>query len=145
MSKTKASRVFFALTFILLLSSAIQLQAENTKDDNRPAQISHGQRDLGAVILEDLSVTNGKIIFRTATGGCTDKASFQVRIKKEKGISDKAPNYALTIERIKIDECKAFFPDGVLIEFNLEKDLGLKGDFTVSVTNLIYPKVKTSG
>jgi len=45
------------------------------------------------------------------------------------------PNYRLTVIRVKPDEGKALIPEGVLVMFDLEKDLGLTGNFTYSVTN----------
>jgi len=136
--------LFCAIAFILPPSLSVQLPADETKNGSRLSLISHNQAELGVIVLEDFSFTKGKIIFTTDTGGCTDKTSFKVNVKKEKGISEKTPNFTLSIERIKIDECKAFFPEGVVIEFDIEKDFGLKGDFTVSVTNLIYPNAKSS-
>lgn len=135
---------FCAFTLILPAPLAAQLAAEDTNDHNRKFQISRNQRELGAIILEDLTIMDGKIKFRTPTGGCTDKSSFTVHVKKEEGITEKVPHYVLTIERITPDECKAFFPEGTVIEFDLEKDLRLKGDYTVSVTNLIFPKANKS-
>ena len=71
-----------------------------------------------------------------AAGSLT--GSFTVDIVKEAGIAAKIPHYRLTIRRIRIDECKAFLVDGVLIELDLEKDLGLEGAYTISVVNPVY-------
>ena len=43
--------------------------------------------------------------------------------------------HRLTIVRVRIDVCKSVLWDGVVIELDLEQDLGLTGTYTVSVTN----------
>ncbi len=62
-------------------------------------------------------------------------------IAKEAGISASVPHYRLSIRRVRADDCKAFLIDGVLIELDLAKDLGLAGRFTVSVENPVVQKV----
>ncbi|MBN2440886.1 MAG: hypothetical protein JXJ04_06060 [Spirochaetales bacterium] len=129
--------VFCVFTFIVPFVLSAMPSAEMTKNTSQQFQISNSARELGVIILKDLTIAEGIITFNTFTGGCTEKSSFTVHVKKEKGISENSPHYVLTIERIKIDECKAFFPEGIVIEYNLEKDLGLKGDYTISITNWI--------
>jgi hypothetical protein len=139
MTGTRTIRVFFcALLFsFLAMALAAQPRAETSAS---PPRVSRTQRELGIVILEDFSVKDGVLSFTTPTGGCTDKASFKVSVKQESEVSEKVPHFALTIERIKIDECKAFFPDGEVIEYDLEKDLGIKGACTISISNPLAPK-----
>jgi hypothetical protein len=91
-------------------------------------------------VLRELSIRDGRIGFRVDSNGCTDAGSFTVRVGREEGISPKAPHYLLTIERVRIDECKAMLWEGVLIEMDLEKDLGLTGRYTLSVRNPVLPK-----
>lgn len=102
------------------------------------AQYSYGPRQAGEVVLDELLMGSTKFIVRVGSNGCTDKSSFRIDVKKEAGLSEKAPHYSLTIIRIQTDECKAIVDDGVLVLFDLEKDLGLKGDFTYSLTNQVY-------
>jgi hypothetical protein len=102
--------------------------------------VSHSPRELGTVVLRDLAVRDGKLLFRVDSNGCTDAASFKVRVGRENGIAAKVPHYRLVVERIRIDECKAALWDGVLIELDLDKDLGLAGAFTVSVENPVFPR-----
>ena len=90
--------------------------------------------------MSELAIREGKLVFRTDSGGCTDAGSFTVDIVKEEGVAAKVPHYRLTIRRVRADDCKAFLADGVLIELELEKDLGLKGTYTISVTNPVYRK-----
>jgi len=103
-------------------------------------QISDGQRETGEIVLNSLSVKDGILSFGTETGGCTTKKSFRINIGTVKDIAGKAKNYTLTIIRIVPDECKAFLPQGIFLEYDLEKDLGLKGYYTISVINMILPR-----
>jgi hypothetical protein len=105
------------------------------------AKFVEGQRELGPIVVRELAIGEGKLVFRTDSGGCTDAASFTVDIAKEAGISASVPHYRLTIRRVRADDCKAFLVDGALIELDLAKDLGLSGRFTVSVENPVVQNV----
>jgi hypothetical protein len=132
--------------FILALCAAALLLpaalfAEGQREDGPPASLSRGQRDLGVVVLEDFAVKDGRLSFTAASGGCTTKADFKVTVRQGKA----GPNetlYILTIERTRADDCKALLPEGVTIEFDLAKDLGLKGDYAFTVTNPMGSAVK---
>ncbi len=106
----------------------------------QPMKIAQSQRELGPIVVTELAIRDGKLVFRTDSGGCTDAGSFTVDVVKEEGIAAKVPHYRLTIRRIRIDECKSMLLDGVLIELDLEKDLGLKGTCTISVANPVYQR-----
>jgi hypothetical protein len=106
----------------------------------QPATFVEGQRELGPIVVRELSLRDGKLVFRSDSGGCTDAASFTVEVAKDSGVSARVPHYRLTIRRVRADDCKALLVDGVLIEIDLEKDLGLKGAYTVSVANPVYPR-----
>jgi hypothetical protein len=101
------------------------------------AEYSSGPRQTGETVLNELLIGSTKFIIRVASNGGTDKNSFKINVQKEPGMSEKVPYYLLTIVRIKPDECKAIVDDGALIFFDLEKDLGLKGSFTYSITNRV--------
>ncbi len=139
MRNRKAVRIVFcaAVFFLLAVTLAAQPQAEKTSP---PAKLTSTQRDLGIVILENFSVKDGVLSFRTATGGCTDKGSFKISVSRAAGISERVSHFILTIERIKSDDCKGFFPDGVVVEFDLDKDLGLSGAYAVSISNPMAPR-----
>ncbi len=122
-----------ALMFLAMLFLALPSFAESPK-------VSRSARELGRITVTELSIREGKLLFRTDSNGCTDAGSFNVMMKKEPGDSNGVTRYRLTIERIRIDECKALLLDGVLIEMDLEKDLGLKGKYTVSVENPVFPR-----
>lgn len=102
------------------------------------AEYSSGPCQTGEEVLQELLMGPTKFIIRVGSNGCTDKNSFKIDMKKEAGLFSKAPHYLLTIIRIRPDECKAIVDDGVLLLFDLEKDLGLTGDFTYSITNRVY-------
>jgi hypothetical protein len=103
-------------------------------------EVSHSARERGLIIVRELTVKEGKILFRADSNGCTDRSSFSVEVAKDEGFSPKSPHYRLTIERIRSDECKAMVWDGILIEIDLEKELGLTITYTVSVENPVFPK-----
>ena len=102
--------VFFTLLFSLS-SFGVPVSAETPK-------FSRSQRESGTAVLRDLEIRDGRIFFRVDSGGCTDAKSFKVRI----------------------DACKAMLWDGVVIEMDLEKDLGFTGRYTVSVRNPVIPR-----
>lgn len=106
-------------------------------------QISHSPRQTGEEILDELLMGPARFIVRVASNGCTDKSSFRIDVKKEPGITERVPHYVLTILRVRPDECKAIVEDGVLILFDLEKDLGLTGDLTYTITNPVYSSQRT--
>lgn len=99
-------------------------------------------RQTGEEILEELTISPNTVTIKVGSNGCTDKNSFRVDVKKEDGITNKAPHYKLTIYRIKLDECKAIVDEGVLITFDLEKDCGLSGVYTFSIMNRVYSKLE---
>jgi len=102
--------------------------------------ISHSPREPGRVILRDLAVRDGQIVIRTDSNGCSQKSSFKMEVKKEGGISTAIPNYRISIERTVADECKAIEWDGVQIEFDLAKDAGLSGAYTVTIENPVVSR-----
>jgi hypothetical protein len=103
-------------------------------------EVSRSPREPGTAVLRELSVAEGLISFRVDSNGCTDAGSFEVRVVREQGITAEVPHYRLTIERVRIDECKAMLWEGVVIELDLEQDLGLIGAYTFSVTNPVLSK-----
>lgn len=102
------------------------------------ADFSHGPRQTGEAVLDELLLGRNKFVISVGSNGCTAKSSFTVDVKKEKGLTPNAPHYALGIKRLIADECKAIADGGTLILFDLEKDLGITGNYTYSVTNHVY-------
>lgn len=101
---------------------------------------SDDPRVLGPVVLKELSVREGKVVVRVASGGCTEKASLKAAIHREKGPSDKVPQVRVTFERVRADECKALLLDGVALEYDLAKDFGLSAACDVVVTNPVVQR-----
>jgi hypothetical protein len=110
----------------------------------QPQRYVEGQRELGPIVVRELAIRDGKLAFRVDSGGCTDAASFAVDVVKEPGVPAAAPRYRLTIRRVRADDCKALLLEGVLIEMDLAKDLGLAGRFTVSVENPVLADIRGS-
>jgi hypothetical protein len=110
-----------------------------------PAEkVSRGPRELGVVVLQELVVKEDKVIIRVDSGGCTSKSSIKANIQKEKGLTERAPHFVVTFERVRIDECKALLSEGVLIEYDIPRDLGLAGMYTLAVTNWVFPRSEES-
>lgn len=120
----------------IILSSVFILSVISVLSAGNPAA---SRQETGEIVLRSLSVADGKILFRTDTGGCTDKKSFRVNVRLDRDLSYlKKPHYRLTIERVVPDFCKGLFIEGTVIELDLAKDAGLKGEYTVSITNMVY-------
>ncbi|MBN1698899.1 MAG: hypothetical protein JW881_15385 [Spirochaetales bacterium] len=131
---------FIGILIFPSLFAMPQSEASGSEKNGGGLRAVYGQRELGPVILFNLTVEDGMLRFIAASGGCTTKADFRVNVHREAGVSEKVPHYGLSIERVVPDECKGFFPEGAVIEFDLEKDLGLKGTYTVSIANPVFPR-----
>jgi hypothetical protein len=103
-----------------------------------PVVYVSGQREIGPIVVDELTIQDGVLTFRTASGGGTDSSSFEVDVVQMDSVLGFAPHYELTIRRVRADYCKALFWDGVLIQIDLEAELGLTGYYTVTVTNPVY-------
>jgi hypothetical protein len=99
-------------------------------------------RTLGPVLVSELAIGEGRMAFTVDSNGCTDARSFEVDVRREPGTSPSLPHYRLTIRRTRIDECKAILWDGVRVELDLEKDVGLTGSYTLSVENPLFPRYR---
>lgn len=100
----------------------------------QPYSLGPGQK--GEEILDELLLGNSMFWVKVGSSGCTGKKSFRVDVGKQEG-GAAAPHYTLTIHRVAADECKAMI-GGIVISWDLEKDLGLTGSFTYSVRNRVY-------
>ena len=83
------------LTFFLL---AFPATADSVDYSNDP-------RVLGPIVVSELEIRDGKLIFRATSGGCTDAASFVVHTESEQRPSGTSPHYRVTIRRVRVDEC----------------------------------------
>ncbi|MCX8161352.1 MAG: hypothetical protein N3G18_10575 [Candidatus Saccharicenans sp.] len=100
------------------------------------AQFPDARRPGEEVLYEALLGARGFLIV-AESNGCTQKESFQVDSLKKKN-QDGSAHYVFTVRRIRPDECKRM-PERVIISFDIEKDLGIKGQFTYELTNRIFP------
>jgi hypothetical protein len=99
---------------------------------------SHGPREIGEEVLDELLLGERTVAAKVSSGGCTGKGSFRVDVEKNEGLTSRLPHYVLTIRRVAVDECKAIVDDGPVIVWDLGKDLGLTGNYTFSVRNMVY-------
>lgn len=116
---------------IIVLAASIFLLASGLI-----AQVPDARR-IGEEVLYEALLGSKNFLIVVESNGCTQKESFQVDSQKNKN-QDGSLHYAFTVRRIRPDECKGM-PEKVIISFDLEKDLGLKGKFTYSLTNKIFP------
>lgn len=74
---------------------------------------------------------NTQLIFRVATGGCTQAEDF----KLHKEVNPKAAGTVnLTLVRLKPDRCKGYFPKGTKITFDRRK-LGIPASAKIELEN----------
>lgn len=103
---------------------------------NLSAQYPDARRTGEEVLYEALLGAKGLFIV-VESNGCTQKESFKIETTKKIN-PDGTTSYVLTVLRKMPDECKRL-PEQIVLYFDLEKDLGLKGKFTYSLSNKIFP------
>ena len=116
------------------------LNQESLKKDK--SSYSFLPHETGEIIIRELLVKEHKILVRVNTNGCTDKNTIKAQVTKTQNkVDSNVPNYEITFVRELPDLCKAFFPEGVIIEYDLGKELGIetKLPYTFSITNPLYP------
>ncbi len=123
-------RLLIAAALSLLVIVPIHGQGQATS-----AGVSSSQRELGLVVLRGLSITESTVSFTVDSGGCTTKESFTVRVAKDGSLVAGKPHYRLSIERTVADDCKALLLEGVDIELDIRRDLGITGPCTLTVEN----------
>ena len=109
------------------------------KSDVKLIKYSFFPQEEGILLLRSLSIENHKIKIKVNTNGCTDKNSIKAVVKKSSRIDPKVPDYEITFIREKPDNCKAFLPDGVIIEYDLKRDFNIQMPYTLKVNNPIIP------
>jgi len=108
----KSMKAFFVFAVIFCILGVLFFTPKIYAGD------SNNARQTGEEVLYETLMGSNQFIVRVASHGCTDKNSFKIDVKKEAGLSSKAPHYIFTIIRIKPDECKAIVDDGTLILFD---------------------------
>jgi hypothetical protein len=81
--------------------------------------------------LKGVEITSHDVIVQVASGGCTDKKSFKVKVHRDSAGS--APAY-LAFLRVKSDVCKESLANGVKLAFS-KSELGLDGAGHFVITN----------
>lgn len=112
-------------------SSSNSIEQTTAKKDNventNPEFVPQLERIMG------IEIKDGKLMIRVATGGCTTKESFKINvIKGFTGI----PPYLVEIYRVIPDYCKAYIPEGVVLEYEL-KELGIEPFASFNLVNKI--------
>ncbi|MBC7332782.1 MAG: hypothetical protein H5T91_10240 [Synergistetes bacterium] len=104
-------------------------------------KISQNQWETGLILLKGIKVEGPYLTIRVDSGGCTDKKTIEVKVKREKSLIEGYRHYSLSFIRKIPDRCKAFFPEGIEVTYDLVKELKLKPPFTVSVKNPLSPLI----
>jgi hypothetical protein len=120
----KKARILFLSFLAVLLSINLFAQYPNARHTGEE------------VLYEALLGTRGLFIV-VESNGCTQKESFKIEATKKVN-PDGTTSYVLTVLRKTPDECKRL-PEQIVLYFDLEKDLGLTGKFTYSLSNKIFP------
>lgn len=105
--------------------------------------ISRGPRELGEVMLSEVSLKEGKLTIRLDSGGCTSRSSIRAEVRKT-GELEGVPLHVVTFQRVGIDECKAIVDEGLLLEYDVAADLGITGLGMLSVANPVLPRTQSS-
>jgi len=98
--------------------------------------------DTGTIVLRALKIEDHRVFIKINTGGCTDKKSLRAYIKKVEGVDSQVSNYEIIFKRETADFCKAFLPEGVVIEYDLKNDFDFKMPYTIEIKNPIIPMNK---
>ena len=98
--------------------------------------------DMGILLLRAVSVGQHKLSITVNSGRCTNKDTIKAVVNKTDALDRQVPVYEITFLREKPDPCKAFLPDGVVVDYDLEKDFGFKMPYVVIVKNPVLPIVK---
>jgi hypothetical protein len=112
------------------------------KSDIKSVKYSFFPTEEGILVLRSLNIEDHKIKIKANTKGCTDKNSIKTVIKKSTRIDPRVPDYKITFIREKPDNCKAFIPDGVVIEYDLKRDFNIQMPYTLKIENPVIPFTK---
>jgi hypothetical protein len=112
------------------------------KSDVKLVKYSFFPTEEGILVLRSLNIEDHKIKIKVNTNGCTDKNSIKAIIKKSSRIDPKVPDYEITFIREKPDDCKAFIPDGAVIEHDLKRDFNIQMPYTLKIENPVMSFTK---
>lgn len=97
--------------------------------------------DTGILVLRAAEVKEHKISIKVNTNGCTDKKTIKAEVNKIYKIDNQVPTYEIVFKRTNPDNCKAFLPEGTVLEYDLQKEFGLEMPYLVEIKNPIIPIV----
>lgn len=104
-------------------------------------KVSSNQYETGLILLKGAKIEGPYLTIRVDSGGCTDKNTIEVKVKRERGLVKGHNHYSIAFIRKVPDKCKAFFPDGIEITYDLINELKLKPPFTISIENPLAPLI----
>jgi hypothetical protein len=114
----------------------------SNKSDIKSVKYSFFPTEEGILVLRSLNIEDHKIKIKANTNGCTDKNSIKTVVKKSTRIDPRVPDYEITFIRENPDNCKAFIPDGVVIEYDLKRDFNIQMPYTLKIENPVIPFTK---
>ena len=96
-------------------------------------------------VIYGFVTTNTDLTVQVYSGGCTHREDFSVAIIQPRCLPAPGcdPRKRVTIVREKPDHCRGFFPQGTLIDFNLE-ELGLVMQSFIMQNPVDHPYVTTT-
>ncbi len=97
--------------------------------------------DTGILVLRAVEVKEHKISIKVNTNGCTDKKTIKAEVNKIYKVDNQVPTYEIVFKRTMPDNCKAFLPEGTVLEYDLQKELGFKMLYMVEIKNPVIPMV----
>ncbi|WP_353686239.1 hypothetical protein [Thermodesulfovibrio sp. 3462-1] len=122
------------------------IMEESDKSDIKNPEYSFLPTETGIIILRALEIKDHKIKIKVNTGGCTDKRTIKPVLREsETTISNQkgAPkSYEIIFIRTEPDRCKALFPEGTDIEYDISKEFNIKMPYTITVKNPTMPITK---
>ncbi|MCS7232752.1 MAG: hypothetical protein NZ900_01420 [Synergistetes bacterium] len=104
-------------------------------------KISSNQYETGLMLLKGIKLDGPQLTIRVDSGGCTTKETIETKIRKGKPIIKGHNHYSISFIRKVPDKCKAFFPEGIDIAYDLIKELKLNPPFTISIENPVSPVI----
>ncbi|MEF3255565.1 MAG: hypothetical protein K6348_08410, partial [Deferribacterales bacterium] len=118
--------------------SDINAEMLSVIDTNLLTEFSSNQQNTGIEILKELTISEKTISIRVRSGGCTGKDNIKPYIMTFLDQEKNTPVCELTFVRTTPDFCKAFFPEGINIVYDIEKDLKIKSPCIIKVTNPVF-------
>ncbi|WP_460177700.1 hypothetical protein [Thermodesulfovibrio hydrogeniphilus] len=108
---------------------------DGTADSTYSRADIYDTRKIGLIPLRGVTIQRDSIRIRVSSGGCTDTKHVRASVKVNTPDWTKIPVCEIGFYRIMPDNCKANFPDGVFLEYDMVHDLGIKSPCMVRILN----------